>query len=275
MELEKCLQVNSFVQKQGYTFGHPNQLHGFYENGRLVLSQEIDRLNGITYSYGHYEQAFDGLLQHRFGKFHIFLNLDRHTGIETPRMRFTFSHEIGHYFIDEHRNAFKSGKVKEHPSFNSLVARNPAEKEADYFASCLLMPAVKFKEFCRRKPLNSKLIEDLSKHFQCSISSVIFPYLDLSLFPMIIVMSKDGKIQWGWPINDFKYRFFRKDGTPVPVNTAAEEFFSKGKQYKTEEIVFTDDWFLDLYRIKDEQFWGKCYYLPGNKVMSVIWKKER
>jgi len=137
------------------------------------------------------------------------------------------------------------------------------------------MPASKVREFCHRKPLSSKLIDDLSKHFQCSTSAVIFRYLDLSLFPMLVVMLKNGKVQWNWATNDFKYKFLHKKGARLPVNTAAEEFFSKGKLYKTEKIVFADDWFLDLSRIKDEQFWEKCYYLPGDKVMSVIWKKER
>src|SRR4051812_29011550 len=63
--------------------------------------------NHISYSYGNYEDAFDGLLEHRFGKFHIYLNVDR-VERNHPRMRYTFSHELAHYFIDEHRNALKS-----------------------------------------------------------------------------------------------------------------------------------------------------------------------
>ncbi len=99
----------------------------------LVIPEIIARDNGITYSYGHYVSAFDGLLEHRFGKFHIFLDLDRNPDRAGYRMRYTFAHELGHYFIDEHRNAIKTAKVKEHHSFNSTDAKNPAEKEADYW----------------------------------------------------------------------------------------------------------------------------------------------
>jgi Zn-dependent peptidase ImmA (M78 family) len=241
----------------------------------LVLPETIAKNYKITYSYGHYDDCFDGLLQHRFGKFHIFLNLNKNPDKASGRMRYTFSHELGHYFIDEHRNAIKSGKVKEHPSFNSLVARNPAEKEADYFASCLLMPSKKFKKFCLRKPLSSKLLTEISNNFKTSVSSVVFKYFELSMFPMMIVLSKEGKIDWKMFTVDFKYHFIPAKGAPTPPNTAAGEFFLKGRRYDSEEIVFADDWFTDYNRIKDEQFFEKCYYLSHNKVLSVLWKKEK
>jgi len=236
--------------------------------------ETVARQNRITFSYGHYGKSFDGLLQHRYGRFHVFLDLDRQPDITSTRMRYTFCHELAHYFIDEHRNALKNGHVVSHASFNKLNAHNIAEKEADFFASCLLMPAKKFRNFCHRRPISSKLIEDLAKEFGASVSAVVFRYLYLSLSPVLIVMSKDGKMEWRSCTKDFKYWGLPAKGSPIPVNTAAHEFFTKGKQYRTEEIVFADDWFTDQYRIKDEQFMEKCYYLPGNKVLSLIWKRE-
>ncbi len=123
--------------------------------------------------------------------------------------------------------------------------------------------------------MSSILLNDISKHFQVSISAVIYKYLELSLFPMMIVMSKDGNIFWHRSTDDFKYKYLPRWGQAVPPTTTAGEFFRNGKKYDNEEIVFADDWFLDGYRQKDEQFWEKCYYLAGNKVLSIIWKKER
>src|SRR4051812_26007250 len=53
----------------------------------------------ITISYGHYADAFDGLLEHLDGRFHVFCNLDRVEAPRAPRARFTLAHELGHYFI--------------------------------------------------------------------------------------------------------------------------------------------------------------------------------
>lgn len=229
--------------------------------------------NQITFSFGNYEDAFDGLLEHRFGKFHIYLNINRVPDPHHPRMRYTFCHELAHYFIDEHRNALKFGNVSPHPSFGKLMSDNLVEREADFFASCLLMPSVKVLSFCRKKPLSSSLISSMANNFGASHSAAIFRYFDLSLFPMLIVMSRAGKIVWKMATSDFKYKYIANNGS-VPVNSAAWEFFSSGTRYESEEIVYAGDWFSDYNRIKEEQFFEKCYYLRQNKVMSLIWKIE-
>ena len=89
---------------------------------------------GMTYSCGHYKNGFDGLLEHKNGKFHIYLNIDRVKHEYEPRARFTLAHEIGHYVIDEHRNALSSGVALWHPSFTDFSSDNEVELEADYFA---------------------------------------------------------------------------------------------------------------------------------------------
>jgi hypothetical protein len=96
---------------------------------------------GITLSFGDYGDCFDGMLECRKGRFHIYCNLARVGNSTGGRARFTLGHELGHYFIDSHRNALKSGKAPAHPSFCSQP--DPAsvvEEEADHFASYLLMP---------------------------------------------------------------------------------------------------------------------------------------
>ncbi|MFT3704777.1 MAG: ImmA/IrrE family metallo-endopeptidase [Agriterribacter sp.] len=246
-----------------------------YSSSGAFNPEMVARQLGITYSFGHYGNHFDGLLQHKYGRFHIFLNLDRQENTTGARMRYTFCHELAHYFIDEHRNALKNGQVVAHASFNRLVAHNIAEREADFFAACLLMPSKRFRNFCTRRPISSKLIGDLAKEFGASLSAVVFRYFYLSLSPILIVLSKESKILWKFYSPDFKYRGIPAKDAAVPFNTVAYEFFSTGKEYQSEEIVFADDWFTDERRVKDEQFVEKCYYLPGKKVMSVIWKKEK
>lgn len=71
----------------------------------MVDPEIIAIKNGITYSYGHYEDAFDGMLEFVSGDFHIYVNLDTLKKQDHPRARFTFSHELGHYYIDDHRNS--------------------------------------------------------------------------------------------------------------------------------------------------------------------------
>src|SRR5207247_1657430 len=104
-------------------------------------------------SFGRYGDAFDGLLEHRSGRFHVYANLDRVEREDSPRARFTLAHELGHYFIDEHRNALAAGLALSHPSFCDFESDLPVEKEADHFASNLLMPAKGFRKLAARAPL--------------------------------------------------------------------------------------------------------------------------
>src|SRR5687768_12192057 len=76
----------------------------------------IVKTKGISISFGHYGDSFDGLLEHLHGRFHIYANLNCIDYTDSPRARFTLGHELGHYFIDEHRNALASGLAPSHPS---------------------------------------------------------------------------------------------------------------------------------------------------------------
>lgn len=247
----------------------------YYIGDHYIDLEIIANANKITYSYGNYKNAFDGLIQHRFARFHIFINNFRVGTKEEPRSRFTFGHELGHFYIDEHRNALKKGKVPSHPSFNKLLSKNLAEREADFFSSCLLMPSKKFIQKCFRKPLSGKLIVELSNYFQTSLSATIFRYFELDLFPLFIVFCKDAKIKWYFRSTDFKYRYPPKYESDVPKSSVAGEFFYNQREYLEEEIIFPDDWFSDFRMDKNQQLYEKCYYLKNtNSIISLVWIKE-
>ena len=235
----------------------------------------IAREEGITFSYGKYANAFDGLLQHQYNRFHIYINLNRVKAPSSPRSRFTFAHELGHFFIDEHRNALRRGKTPSHPSFNRIEQNNPVEREADYFASCLLMPSGDFIGACSRKTMSGRLIEDLAAHFQTSLSATLYRYFELDQFPMMLVFSKRGRVEWVKRSKDFRFRRPPARGDKVPPSTVAGEFFQKGTKCRIDEIVYPDDWFTDYQEGTRIKLYEKCYYLSDDTVMSVIWVNEQ
>src|SRR5690554_2923887 len=98
----------------------------------VVDPATIADCSDVSYNYGNYRDYFDGVLEYEDGRFHIYLNTHGAFEPSIPRMRFTFAHELGHYFIDEHRNALKKGKSL-HTSFYKLQRKNIVELEADFF----------------------------------------------------------------------------------------------------------------------------------------------
>ena len=55
--------------------------------------------------------------------------------------RFSISHELGHYFLEGHPEHLFSSGAQLHSSMAGFASVDPFEREADYFASGLLMPS--------------------------------------------------------------------------------------------------------------------------------------
>lgn len=132
---------------------------------------------GVTTSFNHYGDAFDGLLEWRDGAFHVFCNLTRIEASGSPRARFTLAHELGHYFIDAHRNALVSGAAPSHPSLCDFQSSLLVEKEADFFASSLLMPRTRFANAIKRSSRGLEGVLELASQFGCSLTATALRYL--------------------------------------------------------------------------------------------------
>ena len=239
----------------------------------LVQPESIAKHKGITYSYGSYADDFDGMLEHLNGRFHIYINTDRLEHAYKPRARFTFAHELGHFFIDEHRNALKSGQAPAHSSFTNFASENVVEREADFFAACLLLPEERLrKDFFRRK-FNFKLADEMAHKYQTSITSTLLRIITLDLYPMMVVCSQNKKVKWQWNTDDFPYYNLKHKKEKVPEDTAAGEYFSEKTKYSETQIVYADDWFQVWDNKFDRKFYEHCIYSDArNTVISVLWE---
>lgn len=241
-----------------------------------VQPQMIAGIKGITSSFGSYGDAFDGLLEHRGGKFHIFINNDRLVHGHMPRARFTFAHELGHYFIDDHRNALESGKAPSHPSFTNFTSKNVVEWQADYFAACLLLPEERVKTDVFRRKFNFIILDELSKKYQTSITSTAIRFSEIGNHPIMVVCSKNGAVKWKWNSEGFPFYNLKwgNKGGKVPEDTAAGEFFQEKTRQNDTQIVFAGDWF-DVYKddLSSNRFYEHCISSPNsNTALSIIWE---
>lgn len=155
---------------------------------------------GITWTYGGYEDAFDGLLAHSDGDFHIFCNAARGSHRRSRRGRFTFGHELGHYFIDDHRVALASGAMKPHLSQGEWKSDAAVERQADHFAANLLMPHRRFIESVKRQPVGMSAVLHTREAFHVSMTSASVRYLDACPVACAIALwDSDGNYRWAWP----------------------------------------------------------------------------
>ena len=256
-----------------------------FSDGNLTLINEIAQYEEIHFYYDNYEDAFDGMLLFDIDSndFHMHINIDQGNRKDSKRGRFTFAHELGHFFIDEHRLGLKYGLLEPHASFHNINQKSMIEEEADYFAGCILMPQQKFKNQSleyKRKSGNRKFsfdtLHNLSESFQTSILSTLIRFGEVGTHEIFAVISKDNIAQWFVKSNDFpNWKFNFKIGDAIPRNTVAGEFFAmENRKFTGVEKLDSDDWFTPP---KDDnranrQMYEQCFYSDSyGYVISLMW----
>ena len=191
----------------------------------------------------------------------------------SPRGRFTLAHELGHYFIDTHRVGLKKGLLKPHPSHTNQKQHHAIEREADYFASCLLMPESRFQKDILKKKFSPELLDCLKNEYNVSRTACVLRYADIGNHPLKIIYAIDGRIKWSHHSEDFPFKTLLYDDK-VPENMVIGEYFSKKQDvevYKKERV-----WAIDCFRyVRDEdinrQFYEYCISYK-NMAMSILWE---
>ncbi|WP_299248843.1 ImmA/IrrE family metallo-endopeptidase [uncultured Aquimarina sp.] len=243
----------------------------YFPNGQ-VDPKVIAEKNGITYSYGKYGESFDGLIECENGKFHIYINEDKVGHQYEQRARFTFAHELGHYYIDSHRESLLSGRSPSHCSLTGFKSRNRAERQADYFASCLLMPDEKFTKHCFRKKFSYQIIQELAGKFGTSISATAIRFCAIGNHPIMVVYSKKNEIKWYWSSEDFPFKWLKYGKDKLPEDTVAGEYFSKNRDPKKTEPLYAMDWFSIRRQDQAETPFFEYALTRGVHCLSVIWE---
>jgi Zn-dependent peptidase ImmA (M78 family) len=256
-----------------------------FSDRNLTLLNKIANFEDVPVYYDNYENAFDGMLLYdtESSDFHIHINIDNGNNQDSKRGRFTLAHELGHFFLDEHRLGLKYGLLEPHASFHNINQKSLIEEEADYFAGCLLMPTVKFKnhssEYKRRtgnKDFSFDTLKDLSENFQVSILSTLIRFGEVGTHEIFAVISKDNIAKWYVKSTDFpNWTWKFKIGEPVPQTTVAGEYYNlENRKFTTIEKLDADDWFkpsADDYRA-NRQMYEQCFYSDSyGYVVSLLW----
>lgn len=245
------------------------ETYASYQENLLV---SIAANNDVSFSCGHYQDYFDGLLECRKKKFHIHLNMDRLKGFNTPRCRFTFAHELGHFYIDEHRNALLRG-LRPHALLHQEIPDLLVEQEANYFASCLLMPKQEIIDSCKSMRFTFNLIEKLSKDLGVSRSAFLFRYTELKISPILIIIIKDGLVR-SYHGDTFELKSYLKQiiSKPPPFGSLSYTYLRQGT--KSDQPIPTDPkvWFnIGEKYVYQYNLLEQCLYIDTRSVISVIW----
>jgi len=239
---------------------------------------KIAKSENITLIYDHYEKSFEGLTICENGKFFIHIDLDSFSDIDSGRARFTIAHELGHALIDSHRLGLLTNDLEPHISEYLLGnQRMEVELEADYFASCLLMPANQFKSKCNSfsDKFSFSVISYLQDIFKTSELATILRYAEVGPKAVFFTFNIDDSVKWyrkGKLFPDWAFKF--KVHGNVPKGTIINDVFNNGSTHIGEiRKVDRDDWFFvndDEYG--DYELYEQCHHLTSyDQIVSMLW----
>lgn len=167
---------------------------------------DIIKTEKLLYAEGaDFGSDFDGRLEYLGHKYLLAYNTKYNrnrfdSAAIHPRVRFTIAHELGHFYIENHRDILRSGKARYTCTTERFQAEKELELQADYFATGLLMPSRILSPFINSvsEPDLSK-IKEVANKFHVSLTSMMLRWVRMSHFPCgVFSVNTDGTIAWGW-----------------------------------------------------------------------------
>lgn len=231
---------------------------------------------GINIFIDDYGKCFDGMLVWDGIKFNIHLNTFKGNRLDTTRGRFTLSHELGHYFLEAHNYAIKNGEVKPHPSNISLFHHEKMEVEADYFASCLLMPRERLRNFTGGKKFSLDIIKELAVSFKVSLTAALIRFAEVGTHGILVTFCENNRIKWYCKSPDFPMiaHRFKVGEAPPPTSVLGESFLKSDAQYTSVQNIDLEDWFYDRKGAPTWPLYEQCFYSDVNGyAISMVWFK--
>lgn len=108
---------------------------------------------------------------------------------------FSIGHEIGHYMLDGHPEyVFRTGN--EHASHAGFGAADNIEREADYFAACLLMPKHLCRPLVNRNEDGMPAVTALAERCETSLTAAALRYAAIGKLPIGVVQCFKGKVEF-------------------------------------------------------------------------------
>jgi len=241
-----------------------------------VYPEIIAASEGIKYKINDYNNDFSGLIEYYNGRFFIFLHSATGETLQSPFLRYSFAHELGHYIIFSHRAELMLEGKLQYSNSDSMLSDSLQEKEAEYFASCLLMPEHHFLGDIKGKSFSLALMMELSSKYKVSLTATVLRYATLGTEPLYIVCSKPNSIKWKYPGKGFPFHKLNIStyGSIAAGSQAGNFHYSGIRNFINPLQAPASLWFAssresELLRVFNEH----CYnYNSNEEVISVIWE---
>ena len=155
----------------------------------------IARRQGLAVEEGPLPSGVYGALWRKGNRFGIIVS----DACPTPgHRRFSLAHELGHYHIDGHLDAMFAGDAERVESEGEFLhnRKSRLEREADWFASELLVPASQLGPRIDEEPASIGTLQSLADEFRTSLTMMAIRHAELADLATASILSRDGRVEW-------------------------------------------------------------------------------
>lgn len=179
------------------------------------------------------------------------------------RKRFSIAHELGHFEIHRTKSALLICMDKDIHEITGKIF----EKEANEFASALLLPEQLFKPMCDQEEPSLQWISELTRLFNTSLVATTRRYIEFSNEPVALVYSINKHISWVLQSRELKEQgLFINIGRKLDNRTVAASSSSRQKR------IVADAWFDEGYFDRDATIIEHSQQMPTyNAVLTLLW----
>ncbi|WP_297446842.1 ImmA/IrrE family metallo-endopeptidase [Acidiferrobacter sp.] len=141
------------------------------------------------------------------------------------RRRFTIAHELGHFIL--HRDRQHSFNCDKEGVYSGIDTIRAIEREADVFASNLLIPGDLLSEWISNRRIDLHVLSAIAKRFQVSFEALCIRFIKFTTERAILVYWDNGYVKYEWRSSSaVKTRArIRRNGDPAepPPGTLATD----------------------------------------------------
>lgn len=141
------------------------------------------------------DDAFEGMLARDPGDPEVW-GIAYNGTVSPQRQRFTIAHELGHFIL--HRDRQQRFNCDKESVYSGHETMRLIEREADDFASNLLMPGDRLREWISNGRIDLHVLSAIAKRFQVSFEALCIRFIKFTSQRAILIYWDNGYVKYEW-----------------------------------------------------------------------------
>lgn len=232
---------------------------------------EIARREKIELAPGSYGPNFNGRIEFLPGvrRFVIYYP-ESYEFASDVRIRFSVAHELGHYYLEGHRQKLVEGN--RHDSNSGFSSDKAMEREADEFAASILIPRSTLDERTKRRGfMTFAEIMKMASDLEVSIPAAVIRYVRYAEEPCCVVVSEEQSVLYSIASDELRARGTGcvRRGVVIPAKAKARDLLASQTHREAQDRAATsEEWFEDG---RDVDLWEEAISLGyQNQVITLL-----